>query len=712
MIDSMFKFLESFQKRDFGLLGLITILVLALIVSLLAFKSRNDQWNVWSQNKEIAFFNQSPLLSTADGPYFLDLSKSVKMGRSLSSYKERRFFPEYDKEFRNKSNKTEISEPSFFQISLLPISINFFSELFNSDLLTTANLIIPYTAFLTAFSIILFFIILGFGFEGTIAGLGASLSQSLFVRTSIGRVDTDLLNVSFFYSILALIFLSVRSKDLKLKIFFISLCGLINFLFTWWYQHPGFIFPFIITIILLQFLYKTSFNISISQIVLFLVFSGPSYVMKSTNSIASFIGEFLLFSRPETSKNVLKFPDTFQTITELQKLDFFEYFKTVLGEGNEWVGILGIFGLMFFLFLNSKKSAILFSVIIFLLMSVFIGKRFAIYAVPLYWFGFSYLSISIMLFLSKYINIKKLNNNVYKLLISTSTSILLIIMCVTNSLSMCENSFFFNCKPRYTPTPSFSSELTRAFDSLNSDNFDKKSVIVTWWDYGYWLNFFSGLSTVHDGGSQRSPKTYLVANTLTSTSQKKSYDTINYLVSSDLEKITEDTKNNLDYFEQQISTSSSIKRPTYLMLTNDMIRWWQTITYIGNWNINEGVQGIKDIFHPTKCESKNQNQLVCNEGIVDGKTGRLFINEDQYAQLESVSIVRDGKLFQQFLYKGKKSSIALLIIENDLNVDYFLTHPETIKSTFVELFLFKRPENNLFKLEKDGYPLYRLYKIN
>ena len=122
----MVKFLESFQKRDFGLLGLITIVVLTLIVSFLAFKSRDDQWNVWSQNKEIAFFNGSPLLSTADGPYFLDLSKSVKVGMSISSYNERRFFPEYDKEFRDKNNKTELSEPSFIEISLLPISINFF----------------------------------------------------------------------------------------------------------------------------------------------------------------------------------------------------------------------------------------------------------------------------------------------------------------------------------------------------------------------------------------------------------------------------------------------------------------------------------------------------------------------------------------------------------------------------------------------------------
>ena len=703
----MVKFLESFQKRDFGLLGLITIVVLTLIVSFLAFKSRDDQWNVWSQNKEIAFFNGSPLLSTADGPYFLDLSKSVKVGMSISSYNERRFFPEYDKEFRDKNNKTELSEPSFIEISLLPISINFFSKLFNGDLLKTANLIIPYTAFLTVLSITLFFIVLGFGFEGTITGLGASLSQSIFVRTSVGRVDTDLLNIGFFYSILTLIFLSIRSNDLKLKIFFISLCGLINFLFTWWYQHPGFIFPFVLTIILLQFLYKTSFKISISQIVLFLIFSGPSYVMRSAHSISSFIGEFLLFSPPETSTKVLKFPDTFQTITELQKLDFFEYFRIVIGEGSEWVGILGILGLIFFLFLNSKKSAVLFSAIIFLLMSVFIGKRFAIYAIPLYWFGFSYLFISIMLFLSKLINLKRLNSNVFRFLISTSTTIFLIIICVTNSLSMCENNLFFNCKPKYIPKPSFSSEITTAFDSLKSNNFDRRSVIVTWWDYGYWLNFFSGLSTVHDGGSQRSPKTYLVANSLTSASIEKSYNTINYIVSSDLETVYRDSKHDYEIFLKKISDSQPINRPVYLFLSRDMIRWWSTITYLGNWDIIKGNEQNKTIFERIDCKPKSQIEMQCGNSTLNVNTGSISNGN----QLDKLVITQNGELIRDFDYRNKKGEVSMIIEIIDNKRFFYVVHPKTLESTFTKLYFQGLNDNKFFKLVQDGYPLYRIFEI-
>ena len=42
------------------------------------------------------------------------------------------------------------------------------------------NIFIPIAAFLTAIAFSAFFFCLGFGYEGTIAGLGASLSQSIY----------------------------------------------------------------------------------------------------------------------------------------------------------------------------------------------------------------------------------------------------------------------------------------------------------------------------------------------------------------------------------------------------------------------------------------------------------------------------------------------------------------------------------------------------
>ena len=273
--------LDSFRRRDFGFKGLMSILILILCIGLLAYKARNDQWNVWKANPDVTFYNGSPLLSTADGPYFVGFAKSLSEKKTVSSFNERRYFPEFDKELGDKNKISNFVEPGFFDIALLPRIISYFSKFYNNDLLLTSNLLIPFSAFITAVLISFFFLVLGFGYEGVTAGLGASLSQSIYVRTSIGRVDTDLLNIGFFYSILGLLAASILANQFRYKILLIIVAGLINFCFVWWYQRPGFFIPFLITLILLQFLYKTEFKVSVIQILLFSLFSGPFFVLGS-----------------------------------------------------------------------------------------------------------------------------------------------------------------------------------------------------------------------------------------------------------------------------------------------------------------------------------------------------------------------------------------------------------------------------------------------
>ena len=542
--------LDSFKRRDLGIEGLISIVIFILCIGLLAYKARNDQWNIWKANPDITFYNGSPLLSTADGPYFVGFAKSLNENRTVSSFNERRYFPEFDKELGDKKKINTFVEPSFFDISLLPRIISYFSKFNNNDILLTSNLLIPLSAFITAVLISFFFLVLGFGYEGVIAGLGASLSQSIYVRTSIGRVDTDLLNIGFFYSILALLTASILANKFRYKILLITLAGLSNFCFVWWYQRPGFFIPFLITLIFLQFLYKIRFKIAIVQIVLFSLFSGPFFVFGSLENIINFSNSYVNLFSSAVPKTSLVFPDTFNTITELQSLKFTEYSEFIFGEGKELVMIFGILGLIIFLVFNLKTSVAILPAFIFLLMSFFVGKRFAIYAIPLYWFGVSYLFFSLVILtnkifkLSNYINVReRLLNNV---MISFSTFALIFLIVVT-SISYCENDRFFNCKPKYTPMPSFSNKITEAFTSFKDGSFDNSSIVVTWWDFGYWLNYFSGLSSVHDGGSQRSPKTYLVAKSLTSTEQLKSYNMINYLVSANSQKITADTNKSYNF---------------------------------------------------------------------------------------------------------------------------------------------------------------------
>ena len=703
--------LDSFRRRDLGFKGLISILVLILCIGSLAYKARNDQWNVWKANPDITFHNGSPLLSTADGPYFVGFAKSLSENKTVLSFNERRYFPEFDKKLTDQKKINNFVEPGFFDISLLPRTISYFSKFHNNDLLLTSNLMIPLTAFITAVLISFFFLVLGFGYEGVIAGLGASLSQSIYVRTSIGRVDTDLLNIGFFYSILALLSASVLTNRFRYKILLITFAGFSNFCFVWWYQRPGFFIPFLITLVLLQFLYKTGFKVSIVQILLFSLFSGPFFVIGSLQSIINFGLVYIHFFSSNVPTVSLVFPDTFNTITELQNLKFSEYSKLIFGEGKELIMIFGILGLITFLFFNLKTSVAILPAFIFLLMSFFVGKRFAIYAIPLYWFGVSYLFFSLVILINKsfklsnYINVKERFLNNITILFSTFSLMFLI---VTTSISYCENGKFFNCKPQYTPMPSFSTKITEAFTSFEKEKFDNSSIVVTWWDFGYWLNYFSGLSSVHDGGSQRSPKTYLVAKSLTSTEQWKSYNMINYLVSSDSQKIANDTNKSYEFFNNQISNSEKIKRPVYLFLSKEMIGWWSTITYLGNWDIINGKEKDKTIFERIDCKPKSSSEMLCGNAVLNIDSGAISNGN----QLDSLVISQNGNQIRRYDYKNKRGEVSLLIDIVGNTRSFYVVSPETLDSTFSKLFLLNIPEDEFFSLIKDEYPFYRIFKIN
>ena len=93
------KLLGIFKERNFGLTGIISVLILTLIIGLLAFKTRNDQWNIWKLNKDITFYNNSPLLSTADGPYFLGQAKYLNENKPITLQLEKRFYPEYSQKY-------------------------------------------------------------------------------------------------------------------------------------------------------------------------------------------------------------------------------------------------------------------------------------------------------------------------------------------------------------------------------------------------------------------------------------------------------------------------------------------------------------------------------------------------------------------------------------------------------------------------------------
>jgi len=95
----------------------------------------------------------------------------------------------------------------------------------------------------------------------------------------------------------------------------------------------------------------------------------------------------------------------------------------------------------------------------------------------------------------------------------------------------------------------------------------KEPKIVSWWDYGYAIEDITGYATYHDGGSQTSPKTFLIAKSFTLPDQRKMYNTISYLNNFGIEEITKLNQENYETLLNEILdyTSSPINNKLYFV---------------------------------------------------------------------------------------------------------------------------------------------------
>ena len=98
-----------------------------------------------------------------------------------------------------------------------------------------SNLLIFIAAFITPIGVLLLFMIIGRPFEGIVASLATCISYSYGMRSTIGYIDTDILNLFLIYLLFASIYFASKKRQLLKAIFFVAIAGCIAKLFYTWY---------------------------------------------------------------------------------------------------------------------------------------------------------------------------------------------------------------------------------------------------------------------------------------------------------------------------------------------------------------------------------------------------------------------------------------------------------------------------------------------
>ena len=684
-------------------------IVLILLAGLINYETRQSQWQHWQDNPNQFYANGSPLASTTDAAYFLSLAENYGRGVMGQDFSQSRLYPDqtiaYQQTHNDQFEGRDYSNKSVFDLPLLSVAIHHLADWFyDGDLLLAGNAMIPISGFLTAVMVGLMFWAAGYPAEGAIAGTGIGLSSTYLIRTSVGRIDTDQLVVFFLSLCLAVLFLAARQRNLAKMLGFSLLMALSMLAFFWWYLKS----PFVVLLpLLLGFgVYTQQWDWRRASLAMGVVIIAinPLFYFGTVGPFALDVFGYLTGINTQsdiaTENDVaLSFPNTFSTITELAKIDFVRTLEVLTSHAG--IGTIGVIGFIGFLIARPSKGVVFLPFFMMGMLSFIAGRRFAFFAAPFVWFGVAWLSLTLTRIIAATVQKKMAQKEIPFIQETAVLAVSAVMVLGTASI------LTFN----YMPRPSFDRPTVETFAQMRDLNKNKTGIFASWWDYGYMAHFKSGMNTVHDGGTQKSPRTHLFARGLVSPEQRELIQITKFITTKGNEGIYANAQS-LEALNQAIIKADLPDRPIYLVMTNQMQSWAQTIAKLGKHDVVNGIAPPPNVLRGyayinLSCKNVGANKLQCNHGLLDLNHGTL----DGKSILNGMVEIRGGKQTAAKKFNQNGQFVLMVINSGNKKTRLVLVPNPLWNSSFNQLFHLGAYNQDHLELVIDNYPTARVYKV-
>ena len=669
--------------------------VMALLVGLLAafanFEVRQSQYQTWQNNKQVTFLGDTPLFSTTDASFFLALARTYNETGDARDFFAKRSYP------NNKAIKDEIApQDSLFDFPLFSVLIAKLSpDNSTTSLLTTGNGLIPILGFVTALGILLAFGAAGYWLEGSVAAIGAGLAPTFLVRSAIGRIDTDILNLGFFYAVLGLTIFAARAASWRAAIIWVIAAAIMMNLFFWWYSKAEFGWAFTVGLIWLSAVTSRTWQRPVVLGLIFIFLSGLVFQTVSLSSESSYL-------KGAVSTGNLIFPSTFTTITELRVVPFDQILTSITESYG--LGLAGVLGLVLFAVRHPVLAVVYGPASIFALANFLVGNRTIFYSAPMIWFGVAFLAVMIVRLGWHYAPaiIARYRDGE----IAVAAAVIAIIMGGIYSTERVQN---------YAPNPTFSKEVMRGFAAAEN-NLPQGSVVATWWDYGYASALFNGYRTFHDGGTQNTPMTHYIARALLAKSQDETYAILQNLADSGMQGISDNSDSFAELEAHILGEVADQTPPIFLVLTEQMGGWMGSISKLGMWdtkngapiNVKNSPYGPTLIYNELKCQKGQRAEApICNGMAFDLGLGTI----DNNPVLNQVTQAQDGSINMRNPLQDNAYNVVHIANLTDKGTRILLMHQRLAQTSFHQLFHLGEANADLFRLVYDDYPYVRIYAL-
>ncbi|MBF0539148.1 MAG: hypothetical protein HQL03_12945 [Nitrospirae bacterium] len=248
----------------------LAALLLCFCLSALA---RYHQYHQWQKTPEMYFVDGKPMMTTMDAFLWLRFARQYKTGNYDDSDgpDTMRFYP------------VGYSKPSFILLSYLAAK---FSAFF-TNIEDTGTLLIPILASLFIIPFLVYFLEIGYPTAAVVGSLVGTFNHIYMVRTAIGRVDTDSLNLFFFFLVSYFILITCKGKRDRDLYLYSAIAGISMLVFHTWY-HLTMLAEFYVFVLIVHLLVNGVFWRKILKAaVIFVVFSADDDVVNITRALLS-----------------------------------------------------------------------------------------------------------------------------------------------------------------------------------------------------------------------------------------------------------------------------------------------------------------------------------------------------------------------------------------------------------------------------------------
>ncbi len=590
---------------------------------------------------------------------------------------------------------------------------------------------------------------------GFIAALIGSIAWSYYNRTMIGYYDTDMLTIVFPTFLLWSLIWAVRTREEKYLLF----TGLIVIGYQWWYL-SGYALEFAFAgVIALYSVYlfvkKQEFKYELKLIAVILVaMTGFSILVKLAMvaiiyliakkdmpiqyvyailgvAVALFIFGggiepvwaqvkgyiFREVTSGEQTGLKLQFFNVAQTVREAGQIPFETFANRISGAtisffiaciGYVWMAYryrvmliaLPMVGLGFLAYgipglINGG------------------GLRFTVYAVPVMALGTAFLIVEVS---------RVLSDTFFKE--STTGLGHYTLLFVLTALSLYPN--IRHVQEYMVPTV-FNTQEVEMLDKLGKVA-SREDYVVSWWDYGYPIRYYSDVKTLVDGAKHNGDVNFPVSWMLSSPVQaaaklarfeveytEKQFHDENLSKKSTIELMTLDQKlDNTNDFLALLETDIKLPAKTrdiYFYLPYRMLDIYPTVMMFSNLDLMNGKKKRDIKFYPTQVQAVEGNEVMLANGILfNAQSGVLSAggSSKNVRFVVSTEYVNGNKLQvnKQFYHADGEYCIVFLKSYNRV----IAMDSDTFNSLYVQMFMLENYDPKLFEPVQMS-PYAKIYKL-